>query len=144
MSTNVDSNRGRRLARLLVVEDDPAVLDIVQTRLEMAGYETHRARDGKSATDMLATMRPDAVVLDLSMPRMDGFAVLEWMARRSHTADIPVLVLTARQGEQDVRRAISAGASDYLAKPFRNDILLARVERLLRTRLPPSEDDVLL
>jgi two-component system OmpR family response regulator len=124
--------------RILVVDDDPAALDLVVTRLEIAGYETRRARDGAAAVDRLGEVRPAAMILDLNMPKLDGFGVLDLMSQRSDLACIPVLVLSARSGADDVKLAIAMGASDYLSKPFETTRLLSRVARLLQSRRPPG------
>jgi DNA-binding response OmpR family regulator len=129
------SDRPRQ--RILVVDDDPAVLDLVITRLEIAGYETRRARDGAAAVDRLAEVRPAAMILDLNMPKLDGFGVLDLMSQRTDLAGIPVLILSARSAPNDVKLAIAMGASDYLSKPFETSRLLSRVARLVQPRRPP-------
>ncbi len=141
------SGSGRSRRRILVVDDDPAVLDLIIARLEVAGYETCWARDGAAAMERLRDVRPAAMILDLSMPHLDGFGVLDLMSRRPDLAATPVLVLSARSGAEDVRLALTLGASDYLAKPFDTPRLLARVARLLRPRRtapPASGDDTML
>jgi DNA-binding response OmpR family regulator len=117
--------------RILVVDDDKAILDLVSTRLTLAGYNVFSARNGHEALTRLSSLRPAAMVLDLNMPSLDGFGVLERMGRE-WTARTPTLVLTARQGTADVKRAIQLGARDYLAKPFKDADLLMRVTRLFR------------
>ena len=104
--------------RIVVAEDDAGVRDLIRTRLDTAGYEVHVAHDGVEAVGRINAVRPDAVVLDINMPNMNGFEVLEAMRGRVFTRAIPVLVLTARHAGDDVRRAISLGAKDYLTKPF--------------------------
>lgn len=144
MEAPTDGSRRRR--PILVVDDDPAVLDLVVARLEIAGYETCWARDGSTAMERLRDTRPAAMILDLSMPNLDGFGVLDLMSRRSDLARTPVLVLSARTGAEDVKLAMTLGASDYLSKPFDTSRLLARVARLLRPRrsAPPAPDDTML
>jgi two-component system OmpR family response regulator len=115
-------------ARLLVVDDDPMMLELLVTRLELAGYAVATARDGLEALRRLHEYRPHGVILDINMPRLDGFGVLEQM----NTGRWPVLVLTARNQTPDVQRAISLGARDFLSKPFKDNQLLLRVARLLR------------
>lgn len=115
-------------ARLLVVDDDPMMLELLVTRLELAGYAVATARDGVEALRRLHEYRPHGVILDINMPRLDGFGVLEQM----NTGRWPVLVLTARNQTPDVQRAISLGARDFLSKPFKDNQLLLRVARLLR------------
>jgi DNA-binding response OmpR family regulator len=130
-------------SRILVVDDDRAILELVCNRLDVSGYQAFNARSGEDALRRLASLRPAAMVLDLSMPQMDGFGVLERMGKEG-TALTPVLVLTARHGIADVKRAISLGARDYLTKPFTNHQLLTRLSRLLRAPLPkPTVDEML-
>jgi two-component system, OmpR family, response regulator MprA len=116
--------------RILVVDDEPAVLDAVDRALRLEGYETELAADGQQALDALADGAPDALVLDLLMPRVDGLEV----CRRLRAAGdrTPVLVLTARDAVPDRVRGLDAGADDYLVKPFALEELLARLRALLR------------
>lgn len=116
--------------RILVVEDDPMVLDLITTRLSLAGFHTFYARDGVEGLARLSEVGPAAMVLDINMPRLDGFGVLT--AMRSMGLAVPTLVLTARSQSSDVEEALRLGASDFLAKPFQDQQLLARVGRLLR------------
>jgi two-component system OmpR family response regulator len=117
--------------RILIAEDDAGIRDIIRTRLHMAGYEVETARNGVVALSKLSTWRPAAMILDINMPELDGFGVLEALGQDAGLT--PILVLTARHAAEDVRRAIGLGAKDYLAKPFSESQLLARVARLLRT-----------
>lgn len=116
--------------RILIVEDDPIILDLITTRLDIAGYDTYFARDGFEGLKRLHELRPSALVLDLNMPRLDGFGVLRKM--RQEGLNVPTMVLTARNQPDDVKQAITLGARDFLAKPFKDDQLLQRVGRLLR------------
>jgi two-component system OmpR family response regulator len=129
---------GRSRPRIVVVEDDLAVLDLVTTRLEIAGYETRRARDGAAAVERLGEFRPSAMILDLNLPKLDGFGVLDILAHRPDLAKVPVLVLSARNSLSDIKLAIAMGASDFLTKPFETTRLLSRVARLLRRPPGPS------
>ena len=124
-----------RSARVLVVDDDAGVRDLIRVRLFGAGYDVHTARDGVEAMSRIGELRPNAMVLDINMPLMDGFGVLAAM-KQEHIS-LPVLVLTARHAGDDVRRAIGLGAKDYLTKPFNEAQLLARVARLMRRPLAP-------
>lgn len=117
-------------SRIFVVEDDRDVRELIRTRLTEAGFDVHAARDGADALARLATINPDAMVLDINMPEVDGFSVLEALKVRGSL--FPVLALTARHASDDVRRAICLGAKDYLTKPFTEAQLIARVARLLR------------
>ena len=123
--------------RILVVDDDPMVLEIVTTRLSLAGCTVYGARDGLAAIERIREVRPVAMVLDINMPRLDGFGVLKHMRITGSTRSIATLVLTARNRPEDVKLAISLGARDYLAKPFKDEQLLIRIARLLRKREPP-------
>ena len=116
--------------RILIVEDDPIILDLITTRLDIAGYDTYFARDGFEGLARLHELRPSALVLDLNMPRLDGFGLLRKM--RLEGLNTPTMVLTARNQPDDVQRAIALGARDFLAKPFKDEQLLQRVGRLLR------------
>ena len=116
--------------RILLVDDEPAVLEAVDRALRLEGYETELAADGQAALDALAAAAPDALVLDVLMPRVDGLEV----CRRLRAAGdrTPVLVLTARDAVPDRVRGLDAGADDYLVKPFALEELLARLRALLR------------
>jgi two-component system, OmpR family, response regulator MprA len=122
--------------RILVVDDEPAVRDAVDRALRLEGYDTELAADGAQALDALAVRAPDALVLDVLMPRVDGLEV----CRRLRAAGdrTPVLVLTARDAVPDRVRGLDAGADDYLVKPFALEELLARLRALLRRTAPPQ------
>lgn len=121
--------------QILVVDDDSAIVDLITTRLIIAGYKVSIARNGAEAIRSLSDLRPDGMILDINMPIIDGFGVLERM-RYVSTVRPPTLVLTARHNAADVAKAIRLGAKDYLAKPFDDRMLLARVERLFRAPFP--------
>ncbi|BCW88990.1 Response regulator MprA [Alphaproteobacteria bacterium SO-S41] len=126
--------------KIVVAEDDEAVLDLVRTRLMLAGYATTYARNGLEALKVIGTTRPSAIILDVNMPELDGFSVLKILKDKSATMNIPVMMLTARNAPQDVEKAISLGAADFLTKPFKDETLLLRVARLVRVR--PAGDTV--
>jgi two-component system, OmpR family, response regulator MprA len=123
---------------VLVVDDDPDVRDAVETALELEGHRVTTAADGLAALKRMGQTEFDAVVLDVLMPDLDGFEV----CRRLRTAGnrIPVLILTARDSEEDTIRGLDLGADDYLVKPFALGELLARVRALLRRTRPAGED----
>lgn len=128
--------------RVLVVDDDPMVLEIVSTRLALAGCTVYGARDGSAAIARIREVRPTAMVLDINMPVLDGFGVLKHLKITGAFRTIPTLVLSARNRPDDVKLAVALGARDYLAKPFKDEQFLARIARLLRKKdplpLPPS------
>ncbi|MGK5639233.1 response regulator transcription factor [Streptomyces sp. URMC 126] len=121
------------MTRILVVEDDPDLALALRVLLERAGYHVIPADDGREALRLLFSERPGLVILDIGLPELDGWEVLE---RTRDLSDLPVLLLTARGAETDRVRGLRAGADDYLPKPFGNDELLARVEALLRRAAP--------
>ena len=117
--------------RILVVDDDASIRELVSTRLTIAGHIVLSARNGREALTRLRERRYDGMVLDLSMPQLDGFGVLEQINRHALP---PTLVLTASHAVTDVQRAIKLGARDYLSKPFDHRQLLMRVDRLFRVQ----------
>jgi len=128
-----------RAPRILIAEDDEAILDLLVTRLRIAGYHTTQEKDGYAALEAIRRAPPSACILDVNMPRLDGFQVLKRLRAEPMTAHVPVLILTARRAPDDIKTAIRLGATDYLSKPFNDEQLLARVARLLRRRSPPPE-----
>ncbi|MFA1547094.1 response regulator transcription factor [Actinomadura chokoriensis] len=122
--------RGSAPARILVVDDEPAVRESLSSSLEFEGYRVAAAADGVMALDQVERETPDLVVLDVLMPRMDGLTTCRRL--RALGATMPVLMLTARDMVGDRVTGLDAGADDYLAKPFELDELLARVRALLR------------
>jgi DNA-binding response OmpR family regulator len=133
-------------AHVLVVDDEDDLRDVVCTLLQRAGLRTSSARDGHEALRALYDGRPDLVVLDAAMPELDGWRTLE---RIRDLSDVPVMMLTARDGEMEKVRGLKAGADDYVTKPFGRQELVARVEALLRRAGdrdadPPVLDDGLV
>jgi DNA-binding response OmpR family regulator len=119
--------------RVLVVEDDEEIAQVLQRSLRLDGYEVRLAGDGETALDEAAAYHPDLVILDLGLPRLDGIEV----ARRLRaTDDVPILMLTARDAVESRVEGLDSGADDYLVKPFERQELLARLRALLRRRPP--------
>ena len=125
-----------RTPRVLVVEDDDAIAQVLQRSLRMEGYEVRIAGDGVSALEEAHAFLPDLVILDLGLPRLDGLEVAKMLRR---TDDVPILVLTARDGVESRVEGLDAGADDYLVKPFERQELLARLRALLRRRPPRGQ-----
>jgi DNA-binding response OmpR family regulator len=121
---------------VLVVEDEEDVRRLVRVLLERAGHTVVEAVNGADALVRMQDARPDLIVLDVTMPELDGWQTLE---RIRDMSDVPVLMLTARTGELDKVRGLRAGADDYVTKPFGRQELLARVEALLRRTSGPPE-----
>ena len=122
--------------RILVVDDEPAVRDAVERALRLDGHDVLVAADGGEALVTLGERPPDAIVLDVLMPRVDGLELCRRM--RSRGDRTPVLMLTARDAISDRVAGLDAGADDYLVKPFALDELLARVRALLRRSMPAA------
>jgi two-component system, OmpR family, response regulator MprA len=120
-------------ARVLVVEDDTDIAGVLRRALGMEGYEVRVAGDGESALAESGVFEPDAVVLDLGLPRLDGVEVCR---RLRADGDVPILILTARDALDSRVEGLDSGADDYLVKPFERDELLARLRALLRRRPP--------
>ena len=120
-------------ARVLVVEDDVDIADVVRRALDKDGYEVRLAGDGEAALEESTVFEPDAVVLDLGLPKLDG---LEVCRRLREEGDVPILMLTARDSLDARVEGLDSGADDYLVKPFERAELLARVRALLRRRPP--------
>src|SRR5512145_2600370 len=120
--------------QVLVVDDDPAVRESLRRSLAFNGYEVELAADGEQALRSISAHRPDAVVLDVMMPKLDGLATCR--ALRAAGDDVPVLMLTARDEVSDRVAGLDAGADDYLPKPFALEELLARLRALLRRTAP--------
>ncbi len=130
-----------REPRVLVVEDDDEIAQTLQRSLRMDGYDVRVAGDGEAALKAAASYHPDLVILDLGLPRLDGIEV----ARRLRGADdVPILILTAREGLESRVEGLDAGADDYLVKPFERQELLARLRALLRRRPPRGSASVVV
>jgi DNA-binding response OmpR family regulator len=129
---------GMKGARILVVDDDPDVRGLVDALLTRAGALVRQAPDGRTGLREVHTWRPDLVVLDVSMPHLDGFQTLE---RIRDLSEVPVLMLTARGDELERVRGLQSGADDYVVKPFGRQELVARVQALLRRAPRESRGD---
>ena len=126
------STQIRAKGLILVVEDDPALLLMMRYNLEQRGYRVETAADAETALLFLETARPDAAVLDWMLPGMSGLDLCRRIRGNPALRDLPVLLLTARSGEQDAIRGLDTGADDYLIKPCSVDTLDARLRALLR------------
>jgi two-component system, OmpR family, response regulator len=116
--------------QIMVVDDEAGVRDLVCDALRIAGFETKQANDGMSALTLLRTEKPDLLIIDINMPLMDGFDLVQRL--RSQNNLTPVLMLSARNDRADVTRGLSLGADDYVTKPFGLEELLLRVKAILR------------
>jgi CheY-like chemotaxis protein len=125
--------------RILVVDDEPDVLLLCRVNLEFEGYEVVEAADGEAALERLREQRVDAVLLDVMMPRMDGWQVLEAIKADEDLADVPVVMLTAKVQDQDQIRGWSQGAAEYITKPFSPLALSQVLQDVLAT--DPEEEE---
>ena len=130
-----------RPARVLVVEDDEEIAQVLQRSLRLEGYEVKLALDGQVALDIAGAFNPDLVILDLGLPKVDGLEVAKQL--RAHD-DVPILVLTARDAVESRVEGLDSGADDYLVKPFERQELLARLRALLRRRPPRGSASVVV
>jgi two-component system, OmpR family, phosphate regulon response regulator PhoB len=131
--------------RVLVAEDEPDIVALIAYHLAKAGYRVSTASTGADALHLARQERPALIVLDLMLPDMSGYEVLEQLRAEESTVGLAVLLLTARKEESDRIRGLSLGADDYLTKPFSPQELVLRVAAILRRvrAVPPSESDVL-
>ena len=129
--------------RVLVVEDEQALVELLRYNLERAGFDVVVARDGEAALAAVRDEAPDLVLLDWMLPLMSGIEVCRQLRRQTVTANLPIILLTARGEEGDRVRGLDAGADDYVAKPFSPTELVARIRAVLRRIRPALADEAL-
>jgi len=132
-TARISARRGEKM-KALIVDDDEDILKVLGKRLISAGYEVIKARDGKEALEYAFREKPDLIITDTTMPKMDGFELTKQIRSRLETAVIPVIMLTARQDKTSELKGIDAGADDYITKPFDPDKLLSRIRMVLRRK----------
>ena len=125
---------------VLIVEDEPAILELVAVNLEHAGYKTLRASSAEEANRLLADILPDLVLLDWMLPGQSGVALARRLRSEARTREMPLIFLTARADEPDKIAGLEAGADDYITKPFSTKELVARIRSVLRRRKPQHGD----
>ncbi len=131
------------LARILVAEDETSLNDLLQDALRMNGYETISAKHGLEALRLIREEKPDLVILDINMPQLDGFGVIEKL--RNENNNVPVIVLTARDQKDDKSIGFGLGADDFVTKPFGLEELLMRVTAVLRrSKNTPTSGNILV
>ena len=118
-------------ARILICDDDPAILRVLQVNLEVEGYEALLAHHGEEALRVAQAEHPDLIILDIMMPRMDGYQTCEAIKADPGTQDIPVVFLSAKAQDSDIEKGKTYDVVDYLTKPFDPDQLIEVVERVL-------------
>ena len=128
-------------ANILLVEDEPAIQELIAVNLEHAGHHVIRANDAESALGIVRNALPDLLLIDWMLPGMSGVALARQMRQDERTRAIPIILLTARGTESDKVAGLEAGADDYVTKPFSPRELLARIKAVLRRRAPQMTDD---
>jgi two-component system phosphate regulon response regulator PhoB len=129
-------------ATILVVEDEPAIQELIAINLARAGHEVLRAANVAQAEALVREVLPDAVLLDWMLPGETGLSFARRLRAQERTRDIPIILLTARAHEQDKVAGLEGGADDYITKPFSPRELVARIKAVLRRRMPQLTDDV--
>ena len=129
-----DAAPAREQPVVLVADDDEDILGLVAFRLERGGYTVIVARDGEEALELAVRELPDLAVLDVMMPKVDGFEVTRRLRADEATSRMPIILLTAKSQDVDVQQGFDAGADDYIRKPFSPDELRARVQAILARR----------
>jgi two-component system phosphate regulon response regulator PhoB len=127
--------------RILIVEDEPAIAELIAVNLRHGGFDPVVAEDSVSAQRELDAVLPDAILLDWMLPGQSGIALARHWRKQARTKSIPILMLTARGDEPDKVAGLDAGADDYITKPFSTQELLARIRAVLRRRAPESVND---
>lgn len=131
----------KNLPRILIVEDEPAIAELIAVNLRHGGFDPVVAQDSVTAQRELDATLPDAVLLDWMLPGQSGLSLARHWRKQPRTKDIPILMLTARGDEPDKVAGLDAGADDYITKPFSTQELLARIRAVLRRRSPESVSD---
>jgi CheY-like chemotaxis protein len=117
--------------RILICDDDPVILRLLQVNLELEGFEVLLGHNGEEAVEIAQSEHPDLIILDIMMPRMDGYQACEKLKSLDATKDIPVVFLSAKAQQSDIERGKSFGVADYLTKPFDPNDLIDVLDRLL-------------
>ncbi len=127
--------------KILAVDDEKHIVRLIQVNLERAGYEVMTANDGQQALDLVAQETPDLIVLDWMMPQLNGMETLKRLKANDATAEIPVIMLTAKSNDADVFKGWQSGVDCYLTKPFNPMELLTFVKRIFEDLENPQDDD---
>ena len=131
-------------SHLLIVEDEVEIAELIEFHARRDGFQTKVAHSGRTALEIIPRDQPDLVILDLMLPDVDGLEVLRRLRRNEETANLPVLIVSAKGDESDVVAGIELGADDYVTKPFSPRILMARIKNIMRRNEPdptPDADD---
>jgi two-component system phosphate regulon response regulator PhoB len=137
------ARQGMSGGNILVVEDEPAIQELVAVNLEHAGYRVRRAYSVSEAAALILEVRPDLILLDWMLPDLAGTVLARRLRADQRMKDIPIIMLTARAQETDKVEGLEAGADDYITKPFSPKEMLARIKAVLRRRAPQLTDDII-
>ena len=124
--------------KILLVDDEPNIVILLEARLKANGYEVLSAGDGLTALEKAKKEKPDLIILDLMLPKMDGYKVCGLLKKDARYAKIPILMFTARAQEEDRRLGEEVGANAYLTKPFEPEVLLDKIQKLISPESQPS------
>ena len=130
-------------SEILVVEDEPAIQELIAVNLEHAGHHVQRAHSASEADALIRDIRPDLILLDWMLPDLAGTVLARRLRADARSKDIPIIMLTARAQEHDKVEGLDAGADDYITKPFSIKELLARIKAVLRRRSPQLTDELI-
>lgn len=117
--------------KILIADDDPVILKLLQVNLEMEGYDVVMAEDGQAAVQQANSTKPDLIILDIMMPKMDGLSVRQALLETPELKDTPVIFLSARAQLTDIQKGYAAGVTEYVTKPFDPSDLLELIEQVL-------------
>ncbi|RKY76153.1 DNA-binding response regulator [candidate division KSB1 bacterium] len=127
--------------KILIVEDEPDISELIVFNVEQAGFKTITAGSGETAIKKTRTDKPDLIILDLMLPGIDGIDVCRLLKADTGTKEIPIIMLTARSEDSDIVQGLDTGADDYITKPFSPDVLTARIKSVLRRNRKESKND---
>lgn len=118
--------------RILIIDDEPDVVRVVQARLTAAGYQSLAAFDGQEGYDKARQEKPDLIILDLMLPKLNGYQVCRLLKSDEDCKQIPIIIFTARAQESDIKTGLEVGADAYLTKPYNPEVLLSKVKELIK------------
>jgi CheY-like chemotaxis protein len=133
-TSQINKNKEIPRKRVLIVDDDPVFVRLLETDLHVAGYEAFSAKDGYMGVEKANKEQPDLIIMDIMMPGMDGHRTSEIIKNSDQTADIPIVYVTAKDGLLDEELAMELGAEFFLKKPYEPDILLSVIQKTLQTK----------
>jgi DNA-binding response OmpR family regulator len=125
------------MAKILVVDDEPNIVMVLEARLKANGYEVISAEDGQAGLEKAQKEKPDLIILDVMLPKLEGYKVCGFLKRDMRYSRIPIIMFTAKAQEEDIQMGKDMGADAYLVKPFKPEVLLAKIQELLAPLPPP-------